>query len=47
MQRAQISLSEELTQKVEEEANKKGIGKSEMIRYILFRYYDKKDAINK
>ncbi|MCF8001526.1 MAG: ribbon-helix-helix domain-containing protein [Halanaerobiales bacterium] len=46
MERAQISLSEELREKVDKEAEEKGIGISEMIRYILFQYYDHKDDLN-
>lgn len=43
MQRVQISLPQELVDKLESEGGKKGIGKSEMIRYILFQYFDAKD----
>ena len=43
MERAQISLSKKLREKLDKEAEEKGIGISEMIRYILFKYYDKKD----
>lgn len=46
MERAQISLSEELRDKLDQEADEKGIGISEMIRYILFQYYDQKNDSN-
>ncbi|MFW5795293.1 MAG: CopG family transcriptional regulator [Bacillota bacterium] len=46
MERTQISLSKELRNMVDNEATEKGIGISEMIRYILFQYYDKKDDNN-
>ncbi|MFN2341706.1 MAG: CopG family transcriptional regulator [Halanaerobium sp.] len=46
MERTQISLSKELRDKVDNEAAEKGIGISEMIRYILFQYYDEKDDNN-
>jgi len=46
MERTQISLTEELREKLDKEAEEKGIGISEMIRYILFKYYDEKDDDN-
>jgi metal-responsive CopG/Arc/MetJ family transcriptional regulator len=46
MERTQISLSKELRDMVDNEADEKGIGISEMIRYILLQYYDEKDDNN-
>jgi metal-responsive CopG/Arc/MetJ family transcriptional regulator len=46
MERTQISLPQELRNILDKEADEKGIGISEMIRYILFQYYDKKNDAN-
>jgi hypothetical protein len=46
MERTQISLSKELRDQLGNEADEKGIGISEMIRYILFQHYDKKNDSN-
>jgi metal-responsive CopG/Arc/MetJ family transcriptional regulator len=43
MERTQVSLPKYLRDKLDEEGNKKGIGISEMVRYILFQYYEESD----
>lgn len=42
MERTQISLSDELIKMLEKEEQAKGISRSEVIRYILFQYFDAK-----
>ncbi|WP_187286611.1 CopG family ribbon-helix-helix protein [Acetohalobium arabaticum] len=42
MQRTQISLPQPLIDKLDKTAKKKGISRSELIRYILNYYYDKR-----
>ncbi|WP_187286609.1 CopG family ribbon-helix-helix protein [Acetohalobium arabaticum] len=42
MKRTQISLPQPLIDKLDKTADKKGISRSELIRYILDSYYDKK-----
>lgn len=44
MERTQVSLPNYLRDKLDKECDKKGIGISEMVRYILFQYYEEDDT---